>query len=113
MATKDINVDELKQKYGGTVLVIETDLSPTDEETVERNYYFKKVPVMAVSRYLKNGANNQEKAAKNLVIDCICDESKDQFMNDLEKFPLLALSIAEKLLTSQGFSKSTVLKKLS
>lgn len=110
-ATPANELDGYKSKYSQVVQVTVT-LTPDDFTTKEIGYIFKKPNTASYDRYIKSTAQSPTKAMKMLLIDNIVDEQMTKLEADLEEYPALALSLAEKLLAMMGLSKEVNLKML-
>lgn len=101
----------LKAKYG-KVYEVDIEITPDDETTLTRTYYFKRPATASYDRYVKTTSQGSTKALKTFLLDNVADESTQQLEGDLEEYPALALSLGEKLLGMLGLTKSTNLKML-
>ncbi|WP_206458918.1 DUF6848 family protein [Anaerovorax sp. IOR16] len=109
---KDLNVEELKKKYG-KVYEVKAEIEPEGEfETVELIYYFVKPKAPSFNRYIKTVSQNSMKATKTFVIDNIVEEQLADIEDKFEKYPALCIGIGEKLLNMLGLPKSTNFKLL-
>jgi hypothetical protein len=102
---------ELKAKYG-KVYRVGVTIEIDDENSLDKEYYFKKPSTGAYDRYVKTASSGATKALKTFLFDSVTEESRTALETDLEEFPALTLSIGEKLLGMLGLSKQTNLKML-
>lgn len=104
-------VTELKAKYQD-VYAMELNLEPDDETRLQLKYYFKKPQIASYDRYVKSVSKSPTKANRAFILDNVVDEQRTELIDALEKYPAIALSAADKLLSMLGLGSETNLQKL-
>lgn len=104
--------NELKAKYGKLYRVSMT-VPVDDTEEKEFTYHFKRPSLPSYDRYIKSAAQvGITKASKVFMLDSAVDEERDSLIADMEEFPGVAISIANKLTEILGLTNTANLKKL-
>lgn len=112
-AKPDIN--KLKEQYSdsGEKVYLVTNTVMIDDDTEEEfAYLFRKPKPASYDRYVKLISNSASKASKSFAFDNIIPEQKNQLQADLEEYPAMAISLADKLLRMLGLADTTSVKKL-
>lgn len=112
-AKPDIN--KLKEQYSnsGEKVYLVTNTVMIDDDTEEEfAYLFRKPKPASYDRYVKLISNSASKASKSFAFDNIIPEQKNQLQEDLEEYPAMAISLADKLLRMLGLADTTSVKKL-
>ena len=109
--TTQNEVEQYKAKYG-KVYRINIEVEPDDCTTINFEYFFTKPKVASFDRYVKEASKSSTRALKVFVLDNIIEEQTEKFMNDLEEYPALVLTVGEKLMSMLGMSKDVNLKML-
>lgn len=101
--------EKMKKKYG-SIYVVVNEFEIDDASTKQLKYCLKKPMVSSYDRYVKGMSKGMSKASRIFAMDNIVEEQKNQFINDLEKYPALSIGIAEKLMSMLGYGDVTVKK---
>ena len=112
-ARPDIN--KLKEQYSnsGEKVYLVTNTVMIDDDTEEEfAYLFRKPKPASYDRYVKLISNSASKASKSFAFDNVIPEQKNQLQEDLEEYPAMAISLADKLLRMLGLADTTSVKKL-
>ena len=112
-AKPDIN--KLKEQYSnsGEKVYLVTNTVMIDDDTEEEfAYLFRKPKPASYDRYVKLISNSASKASKSFAFDNIIPEQNNQLQADLEEYPAMAISLADKLLRMLGLADTTSVKKL-
>ncbi len=103
--------EDLKAKYG-KLYKLSMTLNPDDDTEVVISHLFKKPNTASYDRYIKTMSSGMTRASKAFLQDNIVEEHRAKLEEDLEEYPALAISAAEKLLEMLGLSKTTKLTKV-
>lgn len=112
-AKPDIN--KLKEQYSnsGEKVYLVTNTVMIDDDTEEEfAYLFRKPKPASYDRYVKLISNSASKASKTFAFDNIVNEQAEQLRADLDEYPAMAISLADKLLRMLGLADTTSVKKL-
>lgn len=103
--------DVIKRKYENSYRVdVKLDIDDETEEVC--TVYLTKPKMPSLQRYLKGVSKDAINASKLFVLDNIVDESRENFELNIERYPALGTTIANKMLEMLGFSQNVILKKL-
>lgn len=106
-------VEELKEQYSGEKIYVVTNNVQVDDDTEEEfTYLFRKPKPASYDRYVKTISNSASKASKTFAFDNIVDEQRENLKRDLDEYPAMAISLADKLLRMLGLADTTSVKKL-
>ncbi|MGN0710494.1 MAG: hypothetical protein ACI4LO_01945 [Anaerovoracaceae bacterium] len=100
------NTDNEKKNFEVSVTFQEDD-----DMTTEKSYCFKKPTIASYDRYIKNLSKSPTKAGRTFVLDNVEDNMREQLKKDLDDYPAIAITIADKLLGMLGLGDAS-LKKL-
>lgn len=109
------DIEKLKEQYtgSGTKVYVVTNTVQVDDETEEEfTYLFRKPKPASYDRYVKLISNSASKASKTFAFDNIVNEQAEQLRADLDEYPAMAISLADKLLRMLGLADTTSVKKL-
>lgn len=109
------DIEKLKEQYAGsgTKVYVVTNTVQVDDETEEEfTYLFRKPKPASYDRYVKLISNSASKASKTFAFDNIVSEQTEQLRADLDEYPAMAISLADKLLRMLGLADTTSVKKL-
>jgi hypothetical protein len=109
---QNINIDEIKERYG-KIYKVTTELEAGDnEDTKEVAIIFKKPKTVEYNRFIKEMSKNPTKAMGNLLKSTVIEEHKQSLNETMEEYPAISSSIAEQLLKLMGHSNNINLMKL-
>ena len=102
----------LKAKYDKVYRVGIT--VPVDDETEkEFSYHFKRPSAPSYDRYVKSAAKaGVTKASKTFMLDNVIEEDMERLVADMEEYPGVAITIANRLTDILGLVDAVNLKKL-
>lgn len=106
------DLNAVKGKYG-EVYEIGTVVDDDDEnEGRKLTFYFRKPTTASFNRYLKTAGKNMATSTTTFVMDNIVEEQRENFVQECDKYPGLALGIGTKLLSAIGLGDNVNFRKL-
>lgn len=108
---ESLDAAAIKEKYG-KVYQVDVELTPDDETTLSREYFFKRPTTASYDRYIKTASQHMTRALQTFLFDNVVEESDAQLKTDLEEYPAMTIVLGEKLLGMLGLTKTANLKML-
>ncbi len=106
-----VSKENLIKTYG-KVYKIDITITPDEDVTIEKTFYFVKPKTSSLDRYIKKAGIETLHASKVLINDNVVVEQQNEVNELLEEYPAAALSLSEKLLFILGLAKDVNFKKL-
>ena len=105
-------IEDIKKKYG-IVYEVSADITPqNDYETKEIKFLFKRPTAASYDRYIKSISKNASMALEMFCRDNVIDEQKGELGEIIKEYPMLTISMGQKLMAILGSSDNVNFKML-
>ena len=107
--TANETVNNLEKKTYDVTVVLESSVENEDEKKF--SYTFSEPKPGQFQRYIKEVSKNVVQASKNLVLSNIAQDEREKLIKDMEEYPGMVITIANKFLAMLGFTDNVTFRR--